>query len=239
MSQLKEQNPERPSQRRVASRALVLAAVAARGLIEKDGPPEEYEADRKEIISWIEAVGISDELEPDEWKVLQLPVGSLERQAMVDATWRTEGLAVLLWALRRMELSPYDQQVNPGELFGTIGYWDENAGHEFLNSAEIRSLEELLALQTTLLALHWRLVEFSLRPEPLDFRKFARDGWMGPFDLTPFHLIDDDLSMGHFAISKAPMEMVKSVRSCANERHLAINWLMGYSQIYSETDTST
>jgi hypothetical protein len=231
---------EPPSPRRVAARALVLAAIGARGLFEKDESAKNLENDRKEILSWIEAIGIGDELEPDEWKVLQRPIGSLERQTMIDATWRTEGLSVLLWGLRCIqELPPYDKQVDPSDLFEAIGYWDEDAAKAILNSASMRLPEELLSMQTTFLALHWRLVEFSLRPNPLDFRRFAREGWMGSFDLTPFRIINNDLALGDWSISDAPKNLFESVQSCANERHLAINWLMGHSRIYSETRTDT
>jgi hypothetical protein len=230
---------EPPNPRRVAARALVLAAIGARGLFEKDGHPEEFETDRKEILSWIEAIGISDELEADEWEILQRPIGSLERQTWSDATWRIEGLAVLVWALRRAQLPPYDRQVPPRDLFSAIGYWDKYAGRKLLDSARLRTNEELQEFQTFALAVHWRLTQFSLDGIGMDFKRFSREGWMAPFDLKPFRLIEGDLALGDYPVSKTPKELFKSARSCAYERHLAINWLLGYSPIYSETRTDT
>jgi hypothetical protein len=40
-------------------------------------------------------------------------------------------------------------------------------------------------------------------------------------------------------ISAAPEDTVSLCSSCAMERHQAINWLSGFSEIYSQTDTST
>jgi hypothetical protein len=231
---------EPPSRKRMATRTLALAAVSARGLLEGGCcATEKHETDRKEILSWIQSVGIEDELEPDEWKVLQRPVGSLDRQAAVDASWRVEGLAVLAWAFHRAELPPYDQQIEPAKLYAALECWDEKAGKEFLASARSRPPEELAEFQTIILAVHWRLRQLSLDPRAIDFRKFSRDGWMAPFDLQPFRIIHGDLALGDYPVSKAPKELLEAAGSSAQERHLAINWLMGYSPTYSETDTST
>jgi hypothetical protein len=239
LEEAEETEPEPPTPRRVAARALALAAVGARGLFEKDGLPEECEVDRNDILSWIDAIGIRDELEPDEWKILQRPIGSLDRQAWIDATWRIEGLAVLAWALQCAELPPYDQQVPPRDLFSAIGYWEENAGKKFLVSATLRPTEELQDFLTIALAVHWRLTQLSLDGKAMDFKRFSREGWMAPFDLEPFRLIEGDLALGDYPVSMAPKKVLDSAKGCALERHLAINWLMGYSRIYSETDTST
>jgi Domain of unknown function (DUF4272) len=240
MEGAEETELEPPSRKRTAARTLALAAVSARGLLEGNCcATEKHETDRREILSWIESVGIGDELEPDEWKILQRPVGSLDGQAAVDASWRVEGLAVLAWALQRAELPPYDQQIEPVKLYAGLGCWDEKAGKEFLAFSRSRPVEELRDFQTVILAVHWRLRQLGLDRRAIDFRKFSREGWMAPFDLEPFRLIDGDLAIGDYTVSKAPKELLQIAMSCACERHLAINWIMGYSQIYSETDTST
>ncbi len=121
-----EDQPEPPTPHRVARRALALAAVIARGLVEQeDASDPMVEVHRKKVLEWIDALDFGDELESDEWKVLQRPVGTLDRQAAVNATWRIEGLGVLAWALSRFELPPYDQMVDPGVLLGSVGFLDE------------------------------------------------------------------------------------------------------------------
>src|SRR5947199_2100857 len=94
-----DDKPEPPTPKRVARRALALAAVTARALLEQQDPADSRsEANRQRFLSWVAALGLEDELEPDEWEVLQRPVGRLDRQAAVNATWRLEGLGVLAWA---------------------------------------------------------------------------------------------------------------------------------------------
>jgi hypothetical protein len=73
----------------------------------------------------------------------------------------------------------------------------------------------------------------------MDFRDFGQTAWFGPFDLSSLRLIANDLAIGDYEISKAPPDVFQGALSSAQERHLAINWLCGYSPIYSETDTST
>jgi hypothetical protein len=45
-----------------------------------------------------------------------------------------------------------------------------------------RATEELRTYATQILALHWRLRDFTLRPQPMKFREFGRTAWFGPFD---------------------------------------------------------
>src|SRR5437899_1154786 len=89
-----------PSADRVAARALVLAAVSRRGLIENEKDADELQAElvRKRIVNWLEKIEVSNELESIETALLATPVGELDRRATIDATWRSEGLAVLAWA---------------------------------------------------------------------------------------------------------------------------------------------
>jgi hypothetical protein len=110
-----------PTVERVARRALVLTAVGARALLEQKGTvigsPKttswnplnwfaKRENQRRELLEWINLVGIGEELEPGEWEVLERPIGRLESQQQIDSTWRLEGLVVLAWALGRFELPP-------------------------------------------------------------------------------------------------------------------------------------
>lgn len=73
----------------------------------------------------------------------------------------------------------------------------------------------------------------------MDFVEFSRNCWIGTFDITNFRVINRDLAIGDQAIADATSDEVGRVHSIAMERHQAINWLLGYSDIYSETDTST
>ena len=184
------------------------------------------------------SLGIADELEPDEWKVLQRPPGNLDERAQIEATWRLEGLSVLAWALGPFELPAYDQHVHPQALIRSLGFPDAEASRQLLAALSLRPPAEVEALRKQLLGLHWRLRDYTLRPQAMDFRAFARDCWFGPLDISPFRLIADDLALGDHAINDAPEDVLRSALSAAMERHKAINWLT-VGGVYSQTDTST
>jgi hypothetical protein len=221
-------------------RAMVLAAVSNPALIENEAAKlDDPDGTRQRMLAWIEELGLGDELEPEEWKVLQRPVGTLDKQAMLNAMWRVEGLGVLAWALQLYELPPYDQLVAPPDLYDALGLLSSERGASLLASPELRSQDELDEMNAHLLAFHWRMRDFSIRPQPMDFVAFSKNCWFGEFDVSRFRLIGGDLAIGDAAIADARQEAVQTAQSTAMERHLAINWLAGYSDVYSETDTST
>jgi hypothetical protein len=104
-----------PDARRVAARTLVLAAVSCRALIEKDATKlgAEAERTRREGLQWLDAVGAAWELEPDETALLSTSVGQLDKKSEVSASWRSEGMVVLAWALQCTELPSVHSECDP------------------------------------------------------------------------------------------------------------------------------
>lgn len=234
----KEPIPHSPE--RVARRALALTAVAARATLELDRKHvDEPDKHRQRILTWIEETGFGDELEPDEWEVVQRPVGRLEQQSFINSMWRVEGLAVLAWALQLHELPPDDTLITPTEIYQSMGLFDSVVAGSILANPQLRESEELKAMHTHLIMLHWRLRNYSLRPEAMDFVAFSKDCWFGTFDINTFRILKNDLAIGDAPIAEAPEEAVSISQSIAMERHLAANWLHGESDVYSETDTPT
>jgi hypothetical protein len=231
-----------PTPARVARRACALAAVAARGLLEQeDASDPGVDATRLRLIEWVNAIGVGDELEPDEWKILQLPLGVPPQQDVFDATWRIEGLAMLAWALRLFDWPAYDQQVDPGKLLPAVAILNADRARAILDAPSLRPSEELRARQNQLFAFHWRVRDFGHKRKPLDFVEFARTAWFGPLDVTDLRIAPGgDLLIGDQPISQASPGLVGALMSTAQERHLALNWLNGgSSETYSETDVHT
>jgi hypothetical protein len=232
--------PPPPDAGRVMRRAFVLAAVANRGLIENEGMArEEISATSEGMLQWLNDLGVSDELEPEEWKVLQRKGGTLEPQSVINSVWRIEGLGVLAWALGLYDLPVYDQLVSPPDLFEALHFFDSDGGKDLLDRAALRSAEELEAKRIEILMLHWRLREFGVRGQPCDFVALSKKCWFGTFDLAPYRILENDLALGDVPISRADSDLVSTVQSLAHERHIAINWLCGGSDIYSETEAHT
>ncbi|MDB4614202.1 DUF4272 domain-containing protein [bacterium] len=236
-----DDEPEPPTAERVARRTLALAAIATRATMELDFGNNDtgfYEK-HAELLEWVAGLDIDDEFEPQEWKVLQRPVGKLEEQDFINAMWRVEGLAVLAWALQLHPLPAYDELVTPMELYAAIGVFEADAGSRLVENAKLAGVEELNKMRDHMLAFHWRVTDFRIRPEPMDFVEFSKECWFGSFSLEWFNIVDGDLAFDGAAIVNIGEDRFGIVRSTARERHLAINWLRGGSRIYSQTGTDT
>ena len=229
---------EAPDATRVARRALVLAAMSGRALTEKD-PGDDIEGFRRDLWQWVCDVGLETELEAHERTLLSCMKG-LEQQATLDAVWMVEGLGVLAWALRLVDLPPYDTLVTPMDLWKALRLLKKPQDVlALVAAAELRGEEELQAMGTHQLAFNWRMRDFSIRPQAMDFVAFSKNCWFGSFPLDGFEIADGDLSLGGVEISEADEETRSSASSSSVERHRAINWLRGYAVLYSETDTAT
>ena len=241
-SELEEEAPESepPDEERVFRRFLALIAAATRGLLEHDlaGDPAAAQLHHARLLEWIARTEIGEELEPNEWEVIQRVPGRLEPQEAVNSTWRWEGVAVLAWALGLHGLPMHDTLVTPAEIWKLVNYPEAETIGTTRSVAKLRSTDELAWMQARLLGIHWRLRDFSIRPQAMDFVQFSQESWFGGFDLTGIPVVDNDLAIGRTTISQADEDSMSIAQSAATERHQAINWLC-WGGKYSDVDTST
>jgi hypothetical protein len=230
---------EAPSAERVARRALALTALSVRGVMEGDARDPRTPAMYQDLLAWVEQAGLADELEAKEAEVLRRPLGGLDPQAATDAVWTLEGLGVLAWALGRSHLPPHDELVHPHALWDAMGLMDAEGARALVAQAALRPRDEILTLRERLFALHWRLRNYGIRPNVMDFAEFARTAWFGPLNITGLPLADGDLSIEGRRIDRAPPEALGRAGSVAHERHKAANWLWEGPALYSLADTST
>ncbi|HZZ78020.1 MAG TPA: DUF4272 domain-containing protein [Gemmataceae bacterium] len=243
-----------PTAQRVARRALAMTAVTARAILEQDGvtiKPASFnplswmrrvfsnrETERQEVIAWIEALGIGDELEPEEWEIVQRPVGHLEPQQQINSTWRLEGLAVLAWSLRRIQFPPHDALVDFHSMWRELGLLDLDTARLLLAHPILRPRNEIEAMRKRLFALHWRLRNFHVDPKAMDYAKFARTAWFGPLD-SGLPLADGDLMLQGERIDRATPDAFSTAHSASLERHQAVNWVWEGPDRYSNASADT
>ena len=120
-----------------------------------------------------------------------------------------------------------------------MGFLNFEQAEAILRSPNLRPLDEIVEINHQMLAYHWRLREFELRPETMDFLAFGETCWFGPLDMSWANLDGNELALNSTALHQASPDTVSTCASIASERHLASNWLRGRSEIYSETETST
>lgn len=227
-----------PSALRVARRALVLCAVVCRASLEQEPSEERAEELQERLVAWLEANDLDGELEEHERELIEAPVGSLPRQRAIDASWRSEGLAVLGWALGGYELPPHDEQADPQEIAQALGFLEDDPACG-LDDPRLRDDEELERLARRLMCLHWRLREFTSRPGSIDLAKTAGLAFTAAIDLGGVPMLEGDLALRGAPIAACEPDVVTECASIAFERHQAINWLAGHHDVYSEVDTST
>lgn len=225
----------RPDASRVLRRALALSAVVCRGFMENQQDRSYAVGLHGRVIAWMERAGIRDELETDELAMVLASIGTLDRQQTANATWRSEGLAVLAWALGKFPLPRHDDTVVPVEAAESVGFLDDSSAEQ----AALRPESEIDVMEQHLLALHWRLRDFRLRPDAMDFVEFVRNCRWAVLSVDPEALVEGDLAIDGVRIDRADPERVQECSSIAQERHQAINWLIGDNPIYSQVETNT
>jgi hypothetical protein len=234
--------PAPPAPRRVAARALALAAVVARAFAEMRPDSSGNREARDSPLAWLRGLGIASELEPQERAFLQAPLGRVERQTVINAAWRAEGLVVLAWALGRCELPAYDQPVPfpPQQAQEAVGLAAPDVARELLASAALRPATEIDRFATHITVVGWRLRQFGMVPVPMDYAGYLRGhGLFKETWLAGLRLVDGDLAVGAHAIADAPAEVVVRCRDAVDERRRAAYWLQGDDPVYSKVDPAT
>ncbi|MFC4158344.1 DUF4272 domain-containing protein [Chitinimonas lacunae] len=226
-----------PTAGRVAQRALVMSALVCRAFLEREADEPGSAATVAQLLPWLERLGIADELEPQERALLETPLGELSQEDQVNGTWQVEGLAVLAWALGRHPLPDYQSIVQPNAVVESLDFLAP--APMLLSAPTLRPAEALLELGETLFALHWRLQQYRLEPEAMNWREFADTAWFGPLKIDSLRLVDNDLSIDGRAIDQADDAARQACHSITLERHRAINWLLGHGAVYSEVETNT
>lgn len=231
-----ELNP--PTVDRVARRALALTALANCAQMDSAPDPKAAARDAHDILDWLAEERVLPELEPWEDKFLRAPVGKRDRKKCIEVSYFIEAVCVLAWALQKFELPPHDTLVEVPTLLRALGYRQPQALAALMKPG-LRRPDDIAKMSERVFALHWRLRDFQLAPKAIDFVKFAKESWFGPLDISGLPLIGKDLALQQKRIDKCNPDVVGMSAGIAHERHQAINWLLGFEEIYSEVDTST
>jgi hypothetical protein len=166
----------------------------------------------------------------------ELEGGALSPE-LVDGLWQGEGLGVLLWALERAALPPYDRSFEPTTLLATA-----------VGEAQLRDRTELEHARESARLWHWRArTAFLGASGGLELP----EGWLS-FE----QLIAVAALRGHEAgLLPAPLrgdfpafgtsyrgldnEQQLEMLSIAYERHRALNWLCNPSSNWASAPTDT
>jgi hypothetical protein len=139
------------SAEQIARRALALFAVVGVGL----GTP------RDQVTSWLRDEGLWAELSPSE-RMLFEGDDLTEKQTM-NASWRSEALLVLTWALQKIEtLPPPNEQCDTALFQQYLPPFADISVTEFVTSATRRDDRDLLSTAAAIQQMHWEARDAAL-----------------------------------------------------------------------------
>jgi hypothetical protein len=228
-----------PDAQRVARRAMVLSAIVGRVFLER-APKDPKAIDGcNRTIQWVEQLRLKDELEPSEEKLLYGSQGKLKKEQCITGSWNAEGLSILAWALRLFDFPKHDQQVNPFQISGNLGFLNEKAA-AVIKSAKLRPAKELSACRELLYALHCRLREFPRNNSAKNIKDWIEPTWLKALGIDSPLGSKHDLKIGDVELSMADEENIQLTESIICGRHRAIIWLVGEGgPLYSEVSVDT
>ena len=216
-----------PDPCRVAQRALIQCAVVCRAAI--DQTPDEPGALETygRVRDWIDALGLAPSMEPLEAELFDAPLGTLDRARTITASWAAEGLAVLAWSLKRLDLPRHDEKVDPFDLTDSLGFLHHNA-KALLDGVELRDPEELRACRELLYSIHCRIRQAQRRQGGKDFSNSIEPSWLDLLRIDRSHfLIDDDLAADEKALADVDQIRATEIEWIIRPRHQASIWLVG------------
>ena len=139
----------------IARRALAVFGVVGLAL----GAP------RNDIVSWLQDEALWAELTPTELQYVAAEAPT-EKQT-INASWQSEAVIVLLWALQKIEELPApNEQCDTWIFQELLPPFADISVAEFIASAHCRSEEELHDMSRKIMHFHWEARDAEIHSQP-------------------------------------------------------------------------
>jgi hypothetical protein len=168
----------------------------------------------------------------------RLPADAADPE-LVEAVWEGEGLGMLVWALGRAQLPPYDRRFDHARLLETT-----------LESAALRSAEEIDRARQVARLWHWRARTAALQSEaggevalPTQWQSF--DQLVGATAMRGYERgllprpVRGDFPAFATIYRSLSAEQRAEAHQLAWQRHRALNWLCGLGKSWETVPTDT
>lgn len=174
-------------------------------------------------------------LDPSEERFVNASFGTLHPRQRAEASWLTEGMAVLAWALELADLPPFYQIVKGAEVSKALGIFQRDAS-ERIERAMLRNPDEIILGASIYGALMWRLNEYLRERKPLEFRKKLID--QGSHQVVAgLEFMEEDLAIEGSPLNKVPDEKLSSIGGIIYQRNRRFRWLLGFERGESTVTT--
>ncbi|MCL6638477.1 MAG: DUF4272 domain-containing protein [Firmicutes bacterium] len=193
---------------------------------------------------WMDKEGLILYQSARERELFARPPGSWNWQEVVNASWRTEALGVILWALSVVgSLPPYDTEFSQKDVLKPLNLYGPPGN--FLAAADLRPAPEIEKAREVAGLWHWRSRATSLQKQGAvpaggltfpEIIKAVAGQLAGKLAIEP---VQDDFPAFGKPYAELTGDEYSLVSSIAAERHFALNWLCGYFENWDETPTGT
>jgi Domain of unknown function (DUF4272) len=115
--------PNPPTPEKVARRAVILSVIACRGITDKqvDNGGAGHIATKSK--DWLQSLNLEEEMSAWEKAVVFSPLSSLTDRDRINASWLSEAVAVLAWALGRIEMPAFDEMCDPQQCQTALDFY--------------------------------------------------------------------------------------------------------------------
>ncbi len=221
----------------VAARAVALATVVRRGLLEMlpEADPDEIDTACFDLTSWAK-VYLSDILEPPEMQFLRRPAGTLtkaEKEACLDAA---EALATLRWCLTsRAEplVSPHLVAPLPAVLSSSPGPWVNPS--PFMERAHLRPESEIATERERAEIWWWRAGIDQDAAQDAEVNSVIAEVAKESATATLIDEIDGDLSVDYQPFASIDRDRQATILVVSSNRLRALNWVCGFGPTWKDT----
>lgn len=232
MKEPSNQEPHLRIAESVHKRALVLAYLTCRAMIDADPSPGARKMSDN-ILLFVNGVGLVDDLLPHEMSMLSAPFGTLGEPECAQTSWLSEGMVVLAWAIGLTDLPGPRTKCDPGPAAVSLGMFQPGT-KDRLAQAVLRVPDEIESKSLTYLTLNWRIGQFIQSPkEKVDLEAKIKDPESPHLLVDEVELIDGDMAIDGLPLSAVAHERAGEVFFTVRERFNAFKWLQGYSTHYS------
>ncbi len=227
----------------VASRLILVATVCRRAFLESRGSgnaADERQSDRFYLTAWLQQERLIDAASPNELEILQTPIGRLDADMASLASWQSEALVALAWALGLLDPMPaYHTMAEPGPLFALVpSPWDDTSS--FAAQARLRDELEVAQERERAELWEWRaqMEEIANGGESREvveitdtISEVAREAHAAGLLPNP---VAGDVAADGIAYRDLSPALRENAAIVAGQRLRALNWLCGFGTSWDD-----
>jgi hypothetical protein len=231
----------------IIARSVILLSISERCDLEKSViggisySKKQREEQRKVVYEWLRIKGYIHHITNDEKILFELEVGTGNKYEILSKQMQYEALEPCLWTLGLVRnLSSYDNFVT-NDFSQILQIGSEHTLHKVLDTCSLKSVHDIRSQNRISMLWFWRAIEGNnvLKSKPtIDFIKFTFGKKYEKAMKTILNNGKDDFVVNNKLFSELTFEEATIVRSIAQWRYHAFNWITG-DELWNDVEIDT